>query len=222
MWHFSFEQLSFKLRHTPLLIWELPIQRHGCCCENSTVKHGAQHYLRSLRRLSVCDEHRQDRQMRWTRDQHSVAMFILLKMSASVKGQSAKVKWRSARLCLHEGVGNIYKYIYIYSSYHCTISFLWREQPISLLLPPPPHVESDCLVLWCSLATVIVPFSFTVFSMYVCPRLPKIVPDLAEMCYAILLLYFAAGSGFLTLQITKKKWSHLSSMPSIPLARLLA
>lgn len=81
---------------------------------------------------------------------------------------------------------------------------LWQEEPVS---PPPlpPLVQSGCLGLQCSLATVIFPFSFTVSSMYVRPRSPKIVPDLAEMCYATLLLYFAAASGFfsffLTLQI---------------------
>lgn len=38
-------------------------------------------------------------------------------ISLSVKGQGM---WRSARLCLHEGIGNKYKY----SSYLCSISFL--------------------------------------------------------------------------------------------------
>lgn len=95
-------------------------------------------------------------------------------------------KVKSARLCLRDGVGNIY------SSYRSNIScLLWQEQPVSLPPPPPPPLaELDCLVLWCSLATVIVPFSFTIFSMYVRPRLPKTVPDLAEMCYTIHLLLF--------------------------------
>ena len=92
---------------------------------------------------------------------------------------------KSARLCLHDGVGNIY------SSYRSNIScFLWQERPVSLPPPPPPLTELDCLVLWCSLATVIVPFPFTIFSMYVRPRLPKTVHDLAEMCYTIHLLLF--------------------------------
>jgi len=41
--------------------------------------------------------------------------------------------------------------------YHSTIScLLWQELSVA-----PPQAELDCLVLRCSLATVIVPFSFT-------------------------------------------------------------
>lgn len=36
--------------------------------------------------------------------------------------------------------------------------------------------------------------------MYVCPRLTKIVPDLAEMCYTIHLFRFAARIGLLTVE----------------------
>lgn len=98
-----------------------------------------------------------------------------------------------------------------YHSYRSTTGLLWQEEPISPPPPPrlPPLAQSGCLGLRCSLATVIFPFSFTVSSMYVRPRSPKIVPDLAEMCYAILLLYFAAASGFfiffLTLRIGGEK-----------------
>lgn len=90
-----------------------------------------------------------------------------------------------------------------YHSYRSTTGLLWQEEPVSPPLPTPPPppslpplVQSGCLGLRCSLATVIFPFSFTVSSMYVRPRSPKIVPDLAETCYAILLLYSAAASGF--------------------------
>lgn len=120
---------------------------------------------------------------------------------------------KSARLCLHDGVGNIY------SSYRSNIScLLWQERPVSLPPPPPPLTELDCLVLWCSLATVIVPFPFTIFSMYVRPRLPKTVHDLAEMCYTIHLLLFLLLKVlgfffFLTIGIAWKNGS-LWSLPS--------
>lgn len=90
---------------------------------------------------------------------------------------------KSARLCLHEGVG--YKYIqYIVHTSALLVARGGRSCPSLLLL------QLDCVVLWCSLATVIVLFSFTIPSMYVCPRLPKIVSDLAGMRYTIGLFYF--------------------------------
>lgn len=81
------------------------------------------------------------------------------------------------------------------------------------LPPPPPHAELDCLVLWCSLATIIP--SRLQSSQCMCAHVfPKIVPGLAEMCYAILILYFTAASGFLMEK--KKKNHHIEGCHQIP------
>lgn len=56
------------------------------------------------------------------------------------------------------------------------------QRTINLSVSLPPQAELDCLALWCSLATIRVPFSFTILSMHVCPRLPKYVPHLAACC----------------------------------------
>jgi len=52
--------------------------------------------------------------------------------------------------------------------------------------------------------------------MYVCPRLPKIVPDLAEMCYAIDLLFIS----LLRFRRCKNKIKNLHVQVSINIDRL--
>lgn len=47
-------------------------------------------------------------------------------------------------------------------------------------------------------------FSFTIFSMCVCPRFPKIVRNLPDTCYTINLFYFPAVNGFLPVETTEE------------------
>lgn len=92
-------------------------------------------------------------------------------------------KVMSARLCLHEAVGNIY------------IQFIPQHYQL-LVVAGAVRLSSSSSRIGSSGLTVFpsnrlqLPFWFTIFPMYVRPRLPKIVPDLAEMCYAIDLFYF--------------------------------